>query len=300
MKALVTGATGFVGSHVAGRLAADNHVVHALIRRSSNRELLAGIQGNVEFHVIDGSRTYLADLIKAISPDVVFHTASMFLADHRSEDVRDLIESNIAFPCELVEAMVRNDTLRLVNCSSSWQHYQDSPYDPVCLYAATKQAFIDLLKYYVGAKGLAVIDLTLFDTYGPRDRRPKLFSALYRAAEGGQEIAFSPGEQLIDLVYIDDVVNAIVLAADRLMRDRRGRLESYAVSGDNAMRLRDVVQVFTQVTGVQPDVAWGRRLYRSREMMRPWTGGTRLPEWRAVVDLADGIRRMHESHVQDP
>jgi nucleoside-diphosphate-sugar epimerase len=298
MRALVTGATGFIGSHLAERLAAGPHEVHVLVRQSSDLGVLAALGPVISVHITDGSFDSLNAVIQLVSPEIVFHAASLFLSEHRPEDVAALVQSNILFPCQLVEAMVRNGVRRLVNCGTSWQHYQGKQYSPVCLYAATKQAFSDLLQYYVEATELAVVTLTLFDTYGPDDKRLKLFSTLYRAAASGETTAFSPGDQLIHIVYIDDVVDALILAAQRLLESPGACFESFAVRTEQPIRLRELVEIFSAVTGLALKIVWGGRPYRSREMMTPWQDGATLPGWSAKVGLQEGIRKVHAEHVR--
>ena len=70
------------------------------------------------------------------------------------------MSSNITFGTQLVEAMVANGCYQFVNTGTSWQHYENDEYNPVNLYAATKQAFEDILRYYVETSALRVITLT--------------------------------------------------------------------------------------------------------------------------------------------
>jgi nucleoside-diphosphate-sugar epimerase len=298
MRAIVTGATGFLGSHLTARLANEGHQVHVLVRPDSNLAPLKGVSSSVTVHVIDAMGDSLDKIVAQSDADIAFHLATYFVPEHTAQDVAPLIDTNIIFPCRLVDAMVRHGIRRLVNCSSAWQHYKGEDYNPVCLYAATKQAFLSVLKYYVEASGLSVADLTISDTYGPDDRRPKLFSTLYRAAASSEPLGFSPGEQLLDLVYVDDVIAAIMIASAQLCESAHAGLTEYTVRGQQPLRLKDLVSTFANVTGLRPNIAWGARPYRNREMMTPWLGGKKLPGWEPTVGIEEGIRKLHESHVR--
>ena len=290
--ALVTGATGFVGSHLVRRLVGDGWDVHLIVRPQSVLGLIEDLKDRVIPHVYDGSVACLIDIVAKSKPAVVFHLASLFLAQHRSEDVEPLVASNILFAAQLVEAMAVNGVHQLVNTGTSWQHFENRAYSPVNLYAATKQAFEAILQYYLETTPLRVITLKLFDTYGPGDPRPKLFTLLRRVAEGQEPLAMSPGEQLIDLVHIDDVVDAFVLAAERLLSTVAIGHECYSVSSGNPLKLRDLVELYGRVTGKALPITWGGRSYRPREVMIPWNMGLVLPGWRPQVGLKEGIRRM--------
>jgi nucleoside-diphosphate-sugar epimerase len=231
-------------------------------------------------------------LIRDASPDVVFHLASHFLAQHRPEDVTPLIRSNVLFGAQLLEAMANHGAFRLVNAGTSWQHYESRDYSPVNLYAATKQAFEDILRYYAEGGSLRAVSLNLFDSYGPGDPRPKLFTLLRRVAEQGEVLEMSPGEQLIDLVYIDDIVDCFVRAADRLLAGQVTCHERYAVTSGSPVKLRELVELYARVIGKPLPIAWGGRPYRPREVMVPWHTGMTLPGWQPRVGLAEGLARM--------
>ena len=299
MKALVTGATGYIGSRLCQHLLAEGWEVDALVR-PSGRPLPESLAGKVSLRTHDGSTQSLLDSVTQANPDVVFHLASLFIAEHRSEQVTDLINSNVLFGTQLIEACARAGVKRFINTGTSWQHYRSDAYDPVCLYAATKQAFEDILDFYVDAFGIDVITLKLFDTYGPDDPRPKLVNLLLKALRTGEAIGMSPGEQLLDLVHIDDVTRAFAVSAQHLLDGRSPPSHKhYAVSTGKPISVRQLVALLEQVGGKALKVTFGARPYREREVMRPWRAGQQLPHWRAEFDLPSGLTsmvRMLEPH----
>ena len=299
MKALVTGATGYVGSKLCARLLAEGWQVE-VITRAAARPLPEPLAGKVHLHAYDGSTQSLMDAVATSAPDLVFHLASLFIAEHRSEQVTDLINSNVLFGTQLIEACARTGVKRFINTGTSWQHYRSDAYDPVCLYAATKQAFEDILDFYVDAFGIDVITLKLFDTYGPDDPRPKLVNLLLKALRTGEAIGMSPGEQLLDLVHIDDVTRAFAVSAQHLLDGRSPPSHKhYAVSTGKPISVRQLVALLEQVGGKALKVTFGARPYREREVMRPWRAGQQLPHWRAEFDLPSGLTsmvRMLEPH----
>ena len=290
--ALITGATGFVGSHLARRLVQEGWRVH-MVSRVDSRLPEDEQFAHVANHIYDESTESMVNCVALAKPDVVFHLASLFLSQHAVKDVHALIQSNVLFGSQLLEAMKVNQVSSLVNTGTSWQHYNNEDYNPVCLYAATKQAFEAILEYYVQACGIKAITLKLFDTYGPDDPRPKLFHLLNKAATTGETLDMSGGEQLIDLVHIDDVTEAYLIAAQRLIECRAQQHERYAVSSGNPMPLRDLVELYSEVIGSAINVNWGGRPYRFREVMKTWTRGGSIEGWQPKFTLADGIKNSH-------
>jgi nucleoside-diphosphate-sugar epimerase len=291
-SALVTGPSGFIGSHLVRRLVLEGWDVHLVVRPSSSLELIDDLLGRVSLHRYDGSTASLMEIAAESRPDVVFHLASLFLAQHRPEDVEPLITSNVLFGAQLLEAMTANGIHRLVNTGTSWQHFENRDFDPVNLYSATKQAFEALLHYYLQTTPLRAITLKLYDTYGPGDPRPKLFTLLRKASLEQQSLAMSKGEQLIDLVFIDDVIRAFTVAAGQLTAAVAGEHKAYAVSSGSPLPLRELVERYGRITGRPMRVEWGGRPYRMREVMVPWNCGESLPGWRPQVTLEQGVQEM--------
>ncbi len=247
---------------------------------------------SVRFHTYQESLASAAEILRQAKPDMVFHLASCVLVDHSPEDVDRMLRANIDLGTHLLEAMARTGRGNFINTGTFWQHDRTGGYDPVNLYAATKQAFEEILRYYCRAKGIRAVTLKLFDVYGPGDTRDKLFRHLERAVSSGQPLNMTPGRQLVDFVHIDDVVRAYLRAAQLVCcSSRTARGESYAVSSGRQTPLRDVVEIYRRACGKTVPVVWGGRPYRAREVMKPWKGKP-LPGWKARVDLAEGIRDM--------
>lgn len=297
-NALITGATGFVGAHLVQRLLAEGWGVHVIIRPGSSCALLQPVMDRITLHIHAGDADGLIKIVAASRPHTVFHLASLFLAQHTSSDVAPLIQSNVLFPTQLLEAMAVNGVSRLINTGTSWQHYENEEYNPVCLYAATKQAFEAMLEYYLRVANFSAITLKLFDTYGPNDPRKKLFALLKQTAITREPLLMSPGEQLIDLVYIDDVIEAYLGAAERLANAQPGSKESFAVTSGSPLKLRTLVEIYQEEIGIKLPIEWGRRSYRQREVMVPWPNGITLPGWAPRVSLREGVRLLRAASQQ--
>lgn len=288
-EAALTGASGFIGRHLAKRLLQDGWKVNVIARPGSDLKPLIDCPGDLSAHIHDGTMEGMLGLFENMAPSIVFHLSSLFLAEHASGDLARLVNSNILFGLQLVEAMSVRNIKYFINTGTAWQHYRNEGYEPVNLYAASKEAFEALLLYYVKAKGLKAITLKLFETYGPDDSRPKLFTFLRENVKDGQELAMSPGEQLLDLVYIDDVVDAFLAAAARVLKDECDAYEEYAISSGRLMRLKDLVGLYQEISGRKRSIRWGGRPYREREVMDPWSGGRTLAGWSPRVPIEQGI-----------
>ncbi len=288
--ALVTGATGYIGRNLVSKLALRGWRVCVLCRTDSDLKALTANLRSGDIFYYDGTRESVIKCLVQVKPSVVFHLASLFLVTHNGGDIDSLLEANISFGAKLVDACVETGVTKFINTSSSWQHFADEKYNPMNLYAASKQAFEDILEYYVKAYELDVVTLVLFDTYGPCDTRGKIVSLLWRAAMQNDDVNMSPGEQLIDLVYVDDVTEAF-LQASKLDLSSCTLTRRFGVSSGAPITIRRLALVFQEVIGRPLNLKWGGRPYRAREVMIPWGNFYSLPNWTPVISLIQGIEK---------
>lgn len=285
MKLLVTGATGFIGTNLTCEL-----------RKKNDLFILGQFDGDPEklrlpgITMTDDIRS-LADYIRENEIEGVIHLASLYLAAHTPEQVKDLVSSNVYFGTAILEAASLAGCVKwFLNTGSIWQNYnvKGSEYNPVNLYAATKQAFIDMAKYYREVFGIRFCTLKLCDTYGPNDTRRKLFKLFKDYSESGELLKMSPGEQKLDLLYITDIVAGFTHLAE-MLSDGTELDDEYVLTSGRQIPLRELAKLFTEVSGRRLNIEWGGRPYREREVMIPWKGKP-LPGWKARVDVEKGIQ----------
>ena len=278
----LTGATGFLGSHLLETLMGTDLDVAVLIHQTP-------ILDEAVSSGVSVVRTGLPDWQERLlefDPDCVIHTATRFQVNHDRRDISPMIRANVEFGTELLQISAETGA-RLVTFSSFWQRYEGRSQAPMNLYAATKQAFDDVADYFRD-DGLDLTRLTLFDVYGPGDTRVKLVTLLVRAALSGDPLEASSGNQLIDLTYVDDVVEAVLQVA--LESDAAGEGDFVVRSG--ALPLRNVASTLSEVVGRPVPVVWGARPDRPREMRQDWEMGTLLPGWSPRVSLSEGLSRV--------
>lgn len=298
-KAIVTGATGFVGCNLCRKLVLQDWEVYIISRKTSDYTNIEDIKDRINIYEYTQNMADLIAFFEKADADVVFHLASLFIAEHKTEQIDPLVDSNLKFGLHVLEAMKETNTSLIINTGTSWQHYHTNEYNPVNLYAATKEAFECLMKYYIEAENIRAITLKLFDTYGETDRRPKLINLLNQFADEKRELKMSPGEQVLDLVHVDDVTNAFIKAYEYLKSDTEVKNETYGVGTKNTIQLKELVKLFEQLTGKKLNVEWGGRSYRNREVMRLWNSYDTLPKWEIKIKLDEGLLRYKDGHTNN-
>lgn len=260
--------------------------MHAIVRPESKA---GSLPPAVRMHLDDGSAAALDKAVADALPSVCFHLAGMFLGMHRADQISPLVASNVTFGTRVAEALSRIGGALLLSAGTYWQHVDGAAYRPAALYAATKQAYEDLLRYYTDDGSLRAVALRLFDTYGPHDPRQKLLNLLLGAAASGQPLGISGGEQLVELVHVDDVTRAFLVAAEAFGDWSARGCPRYSVDADDAISLRDLVMKVETITGRRIDARWGDLPYRRNEMFERWDAGARLPGWEPLISLDRGI-----------
>jgi nucleoside-diphosphate-sugar epimerase len=291
-KVLITGATGYIGANVARMYYLEGYNVNIITRKTSDLTYLNSMCFPYSLHEYNGEIQNMVSIMKQCIPNLVVHLASLFISEHKPDQIDSLLYSNIFLGTHLVEAMSLSGVDRLINVGTSWQHYKDERRNPVCFYAATKEAYESILTYYQEAYEMKIVTLKLFDTYGPKDPRPKLVNMLIKHQKEKTSLLMTPGQQHIDMVYIEDIVEAFSIASKYLINKSMKYFGEYVISSQKPVKVREFVDKFIEISGYPINVEWGRIPYRKREVMFPYSLGSLVPNWEAKISIDEGIKRI--------
>lgn len=282
MKILITGITGYLGRQLAAYASQNGHKIAGIVR--SNTESFLGF----DVFKYDGSYESVKSSLDLFEPDVIFHLATSYAK--AEGDVESIIESNIKLPLYLCEAS-KNNPRALITVGSFWQfgcavgnnHCVD-------LYAASKSAFETLAEFYLSEYAFKVCVVYLYGTYGENDGRGKVLDSIISAAKKGQPLKVSPGEQLLNLVHVQDAINALMLAAEVSLSSQKMQLQRYAVYSKVEYSLRSLVELCELEVGRNIDADFGAIPYRHNEVMKPLYPYPLVPGWIESITVSDYIK----------
>lgn len=260
---LVTGAAGFIGSHLCERLLEEGHVVHGLDSYTNHyarklKELnLSAFRNhpNFHFHLRDLAGAPLDELASGV--DVVYHLAARPGVRDSWTYFDDYAHSNMLGSKNLLDACAHHGT-RYVYASSS-SVYGNSPLlpaveqlalRPISPYGVTKVMAEVMAGAYADSYGIDVIGLRYFTVYGPRQRPDMALSRFIDAVSRGEPITvFGDGRQQRDFTYVSDIVDGTIAAG------RHGEPgEAYNLASSSPRPLVDVLGLLGEVLGVELDI----------------------------------------------
>jgi len=223
MKILITGGAGFIGSHLVDRLIKQNHKVVVVDNLSTGKK--KNLNPKAKFYKIDIRSPKVSQIFERERPKIVFHFAAQIDLRKSIEDpIRDA-KINILGSLNLLENCKRFGVKRFIFASTGGAIYgdahiiptpEDYPEFPLSPYGIEKLAIDKYLNYYHKVFGLPFISLRLANVYGPRQNSKGEAGVVAifcdKMLEGKQPIINGNGKQTRDFVYVDDVVEASILA----------------------------------------------------------------------------------------
>lgn len=300
MKCLVTGAAGFIGSHLCERLLQAGHAVvgvDALIPyypRSvkENNLTVAQTHRGFEFHPVDLRHADLEPLLEGI--DVVFHLAAMPGLAKSWTDFGLYESCNVTATQRLLEAVRGLSRLHRFIYASTSSVYgrfgsgdETLPTRPISPYGVTKLAAENLCRAYAEEQGLPLVVLRYFSVYGPRQRPDMGYYRFVRALLASEPVVvYGDGQQVRGNTYVMDCVDATLAAVQALPG------EVYNVGGGEAVSVWEVLRKLEVLAGCRADVRQeparrGDQRYTSADTTKLY----RHLGWRPRIGLEEGLAR---------
>jgi nucleoside-diphosphate-sugar epimerase len=300
MKCLVTGAAGFIGSHLCERLLQDGHTVVGLdcfipyYPRTLKAANLVEVQKHPAFSFLplDLRSDPLPDACRDV--EAVFHLAAMPGLTRSWTDF-DLYEScNVTATQRLLEAVRQTGGLRRFICISTSSVYgrfgsgdETMPTRPISPYGVTKLAAENLCRAYAEEQGLPLVVLRYFSVYGPRQRPDMGYMRFIQALLAGQPVVvYGDGQQVRGNTYISDCVAATVAALEAAPH------EIYNVGGGETASVWDILHRLEKVIGCTAQIR--REPARAGDQRYTLADTSRLQRhlgWQPRVGLDEGLAR---------
>ena len=305
MKALVTGCAGFIGSHLAERLLKEGFEVvgidcfTAYYSREIKERNIAGALRHKGFTLMEAD---ILEMKEFPQVDYIFHEAAQ--AGVRASWGKDFgiyVRSNILATQRLLESYKDCGLKKFIYASSS-SIYGDAELPlkeevapkPISPYGVTKLAGENLCYLYYANYGVPVILFRYFTVYGPRQRPDMAIHKLVAEIIDGKEVViFGDGTQTRDFTYIDDVVEANILAA---RSDIKGKV--FNIGGGNRISVNDLVKLLGELLDREAKVRYVEE--QKGDVRHTWAQINQARAelgWQPRVNIAEGLRKYIESVI---
>ena len=286
-RTLVTGATGFLGRNLVSKLALDGADVTVLQRQgASSGPIVKGLAAQGAQIVDYGTQEEFREKVVASKFDRVFHLATLYTREHLPSDIGPLIEANIGLGTQLLDAVVGTECV-VVSALSFFQFRHELP-APYSLYSATKEAFTTVARHYRDVALVDVREVVLYDTFGPGDTRPKLIPHVARSFANGTPLSLGPSTQLVNLLFVADVIAGLIAVADGDHSDR------VALRAAENVTVLDLVSTFTAVTGRTVEVDFDQ-LKPVNDLVTESGDWPAPTGWSSQTSLNDGVSAVWQS-----
>ncbi|MGY6500930.1 MAG: GDP-mannose 4,6-dehydratase [Acidimicrobiales bacterium] len=309
MKVLVSGGAGFIGSHLVERLIDEGHHVDVLDDLSTGSlanlaEARAGRTGRLTIHQLDVRDAGVGDLVERRAPQVVFHLAAH--DDGAGSVDRAVLDAqvNVVGTLNVLDGARRAGAAKVIVTATATTLYAvptaaDLPvrerheHRPATPHGVAEKAVIDYLTAFRDSHALEFVALVVANVYGPRQRTGVVASLVDQALAGEPCTVHGAGDQTRDLVYVDDVVDALIRSTDR-----GSGLVANVGSGEETS-VNQVVEAVARSIGRSLEVVARPRRPGDldRYVLDPGRARIHLG-WTPWTSLADGVARMVASRSE--
>jgi len=307
-RALITGGAGFIGSRLVDRLIKDGLEVTVLDNLSSGQEENLSLHlKDDSFHFVRGDirdTGLVRGLVKGI--DIIFHEAAIVSVPLTIKDPVLAHDVNVNGTLNVLTACLNSNVKRFVYASSCavYGNAEVSPQDeglppsPISPYAATKVSAEGYCKAFHQVYGLETVSLRLFNAYGPRqklgDYSGVLVKFIDRLSRKEPPVIYGDGEQTRDFTYVEDVVEAHMLASN----SKSAVGEVFNIATGYATRINELVKILADVMQEPPlrPIYAESRVGEIRHSCGDITKARRVLGYKPKFSLEQGLRKLFEWH----
>jgi dTDP-glucose 4,6-dehydratase len=300
-KVLVTGADGFVGSHLTEKLLEDGADVSVFIRSASGTtgyrlKNISHLEDEVAIIAGDIGSADSINLIKEDDPDIIFHLAAIAYVNFSFDHPLEVMKVNLGGTVNVLEAARDLDLERIVITSSSEVYGtaqtssidEKHPLNPTSPYAASKAAADRYAYSYGRTYGLPIAIIRPFNTYGPRHTYDVIPKFIGLVLKGKPPTIYGSGEQSRDFTYVSDTVRAFLFMGSS--KKAMGEVVNFGTGKD--VKIKDLAYAIIRIAGARLEpVFLKERMAEVDRLCCNYEKAKRLFGWMPRVTLEDGLKR---------
>lgn len=282
-KILITGATGFLGSHLLPTLIEKGYDVIILKRSFSNTWRIQNVLSQIKSYDID--KTDMKKIFDENEIGGIIHLATDY-GKKKDNNIIQMFKANIELPAQLLNSCTKYRIKFFINTHT----FANNKYS---LYSATKSAFTEIARYFAANYQVKFINMRLEYMYGEKDDYTKFVPFTIKNILGGKEIKATKGEQKRDFIYVKDVVNAYIKVLSSLEKFIYEFIE-FEIGTGNSISLRDFVSEIEEEVNKKANIKWGKISYSKNEIFDSKADTRKAKQylgWFPKHDISSGLKK---------
>lgn len=293
-KVLITGIAGFIGTNLANKLSSTKGIkIYGIDRKNDFIH-----KNKIKFYkIISSNYDEIEKYIELIKPDIVFHLAGNVNLSRDFRNTTACIEDNIKMSVNLLESLRKHPPKRLI-FTSTCEVYdyrkkifteKEQPF-PISPYAISKLSSELYCRMYYLLYKLPIVILRLSYVYGPNQNKRRLVPSIILACKNKKKIKITKGDQIRDFNYVEDVVNALILAA--IKKDAIG--ETINIGQKNGHSILDIVSKINKIMGNKSKIEIGaisNRPYEAKIWEVDGTKAKKILGWEHKTNIEKGLEK---------
>ncbi len=258
---LITGASGFVGSHVLDDCLKNNFNVHAIFRHSKKNVSFAKKYKKQIFPIFYNNIYEIKNKLTNCKIDYVIHCATHYIKKHDHNDIENIIKSNVLFSTILLDAVVNIKIKKFINLGTVWQHFNNTKNLAFNLYAASKQSFECIFNYYKNQyTKIKFYNILLTDTFGTNDKRKKLIPILLKNYnKKNQDKINIPKNLSMNLVNINEVTKCL-----NILLKNNSESNNYVIKSKQDVKIFNLINFLNDNLEKKLKINWSKNINNYR------------------------------------
>lgn len=304
-KVIITGANGFIGSHIVKRIIEHSSDLSVLVRETSDLWRLEEYKKHINIiHVDLRDGTQVSKCMCQIKPDYVFHMAA-YGVDSRQMDYITASETNIIGTINLLKGVSKVGCEKVINTGTSMQYgnkagpiTEDESYVPTNIYGSTKAASVIVAHQIARENRIDIATIIPFGVFGEKEGSHKFIPHVILSALNNRDIDLSPCEQFRDYCYVENIIDGFVMVAlNNNIKD-----EIFNIGSGKVYLLKHYVEIMLKKMRIDKRVMYGAVEYRKNDLWNPLPDIGKISGmlgWKPGISLEEGLDRTIEWYKEN-
>lgn len=281
-KILLTGSTGFIGSHLLDDLSKNNKIYITLRKKKkknfNNKNII-----KINFNNLNN----LNDKLNKIKVDTVIHCATHYVKNHTFKDIKNLGHSNILFGNIILENLEKMKVKKFINFTTVWENYDGQKDNFFNLYSVYKKSFSNLISFYTKkSKKIKFFNLVISDTFGKFDKRKKIINLLKVNFKKNKITTVISRNLFLNLLNVKDIISATSLIVKKNITPG-----NYVLKNNQTVSISKIINTLNATSNKRIRIKWlsnkvqKEKIYKYKQL-KEWH-----PNHSKIKDIVEIIKK---------